>query len=89
MMRPTCPVVSRMLLPKRADDTGNRRWIVFEVADIDSPWEHPIDHDAVYAQAKALLDSGFRYWFQGEEIDELNRRNRRFVRRCKVRWSLL
>ena len=48
------------------------------MADIDSPWEHPIDHDAVYAQAKALLDSGFRYWFQGEEIDELNHRNRRF-----------
>lgn len=61
-----------------SDDTGNRRWLVFEVADIDSPWEHPIDHDAVYAQAKALLDSGFRYWFQGEEIDELNHRNRRF-----------
>lgn len=60
------------------DDTGNRRWLVFEVTDIDNPWEHPIDHDAVYAQAKALLDSGFRYWFQGEEIDELNRRNRRF-----------
>lgn len=60
------------------DDTGNRRWLVFEVADIDNPWEHPIDHDAVYAQAKALLDNGFRYWFQGEEIDELNRRNRRF-----------
>lgn len=60
------------------DDTGNRRWLVFEVTDIDNPWEQPIDHDAVYAQAKALLDSGFRYWFQGEEIDELNRRNRRF-----------
>ena len=38
----------------------------------------PLCVDAVYAQAKALLDSGFRYWFQGEEIDELNRRNRRF-----------
>lgn len=61
-----------------SDDTGNRRWLVFEVTDIDNPWEHPIDHDAVYAQAKALLDSGFRYWFQGEEIDELNQRNRRF-----------
>ena len=60
------------------DDTGNRRWLVFEVVDIDNPWEHPIEHDAVYAQAKALLDSGFRYWFQGEEINELNRHNRRF-----------
>ena len=48
------------------------------MVDIDNPWEHPIEHDAVYAQAKALLDSGFRYWFQGEEINELNRHNRRF-----------
>ena len=38
-----------------SDDTGNRRWLVFEVTGIDNPWSHPIDHDAVYAQAKALL----------------------------------
>lgn len=61
-----------------SDDTGNRRWLVFEVADIDNPWEHPIDHDAVYAQAKALLDGGFRYWLEGKEIEELNRHNRHF-----------
>lgn len=60
------------------DDTGNRRWFVFEVTDIDNPWEHPIDYNAVYAQAKTLLDSGFRYWIEGEEINRLNRSNRRF-----------
>ena len=61
-----------------SDDTGNRRWLVFEVTGIESPWTHPIDHDAVYAQAKALLDSGFRYWYRDGEIDSLNQRNRRF-----------
>ena len=61
-----------------SDDTGNRRWLVFEVTGIDNPWSHPIDHDAVYAQAKALLDNGFQYWFQDKEIDELNQRNQRF-----------
>ncbi|WP_287621592.1 VapE domain-containing protein [Parabacteroides sp.] len=61
-----------------SDDTGNRRWLVFEVTGIDSPWKRPIDHDAIYAQAKSLLDNGFRYWFQDGEIEEINRRNRRF-----------
>ena len=61
-----------------SDDTGNRRWLVFEVTGIESPWTRPIDHDAIYAQAKALLDSGFRYWYRDGEIDSLNQRNRRF-----------
>ena len=60
------------------DDTGNRRWLPFEVERIENPWTTPIDYAGVYAQAKALLDSGFRYWFQGEEVEALNLRNRRF-----------
>ena len=27
--------------------------------------------DAVYTEAKALLNAGFRYWFNDEEIAEL------------------
>lgn len=61
-----------------SDDTGNRRWLVFEVTGIDSPWKHPIDHDAIYAQAKTLLDNGYRYWYKEGEIEEVNLRNRRF-----------
>lgn len=60
------------------DDTGNRRWLPFEVEHIENPWTTPIDYEGVYAQAKALLDGGFRYWFQGDEVEALNRRNRRF-----------
>lgn len=60
------------------DDTGNRRWLVFEVESIDNPWTASIDYDGVYAQVKALIDSGFKYWFDGDEIDHINRQNREF-----------
>ncbi|MBP3517079.1 MAG: DUF3874 domain-containing protein [Parabacteroides sp.] len=71
------------------DDTGNRRWLVFEVTHIDNPWEQPFDHDAIYAQAKSLLDSGFRYWFEDKEINELNHYNRRFETPNPARELLL
>lgn len=61
-----------------SDETGNRRWLVFEVTSIDNPWEHPIDHDGIYAQAKALLDRGYQYWFKDREIEVLDLRNRQF-----------
>lgn len=60
------------------DDTGNRRWLPFEVAAIDNPWNVRIPYEALYAQAKALLDDGFCYWFRDHEIEELNNANRRF-----------
>ncbi len=60
------------------DDTGNRRWLPFEVERIDNPWTHPIPYEGVYAQAKALLDDGFEYWIDIAGVNKLNRRNRRF-----------
>ena len=60
------------------DDTGNRRWLPFEVAAIDNPWTANIDYEGLYAQAKHLLDNGFRYWYRDHEIEELNRANHRF-----------
>lgn len=60
------------------DDTGNRRWLPFEVMAIDNPWTARIPYEGLFVQAKALLDSNFRYWFQDHEIEELNRANRRF-----------
>ena len=61
-----------------SDDTGNRRWLVFEVEHIDNPWTASIPYSQLYAQVKHLIDTGFRYWFDYEEIDDLNRRNRKF-----------
>lgn len=71
------------------DDTGNRRWLVFEVTHIDNPWNQPFDYDAIYAQAKTLLDRGFRYWFKDKEIDELNNYNRQFEMPNPARELLL
>ena len=61
-----------------SDPTGNRRWLPFEVESIISPRDNPFDYDAIYAEAYTLYRCGFRYWFEKDEIQELNRHNRKF-----------
>lgn len=54
------------------DDTENRRWLPFEVEDIDSPWEADIPYEGIYSQTYALYqDVNFRYWFTDKEIQQL------------------
>lgn len=54
------------------DDTGNRRWLPFEVEDIDSPWEADIPYEGIYSQTYALYqDVNFRYWLTDKEIQQL------------------
>ena len=60
------------------DDTGTRRWLPFEVESIESPHEHPFDHEAVFAQAYGLYRRGFRYWFDDKEMQLMARHNERF-----------
>ena len=60
------------------DETGNRRWLVFEVDHIDNPWTTAINYPGVYSQIRHLLDTGFRYWFETDEIARLNTRNRTY-----------
>ena len=60
------------------DETGNRRWLVFEVDHIDNPWTTTINYPGVYSQIRHLLDTGFRYWFETDEIARLNTRNRTY-----------
>ena len=60
------------------DPSGNRRWLPFEVESIDPPQENPVDYAGVYAQAYHYWQDNFRYWFNAEEIDALNRHNRHF-----------
>ena len=61
-----------------SDTTGTRRWLPFEVKEIQSPLAVPFEHDAIYAQAYALYQQGFRYWFNREEIEQLQRHNARY-----------
>ena len=60
------------------DPTGNRRWLVWQVEDIDNPYEHPFHYTGIYSQALALWKNGFRYWFDQQEIQLLNLLNREF-----------
>ena len=60
------------------DPTGSRRFLPFEVLSIDIEIAKAISMDSVYAEAKALLKSGFRYWFDDDEIAELYRESEDF-----------
>ena len=60
------------------DPTGSRRFLPFEVLSIDVERAKAISMDNVYAEAKALLNMGFRYWFDDEEIAELYRESEDF-----------
>lgn len=71
------------------DLTGNRRWMPFEVESIESPYLHPLDYPAIYAQAYALVKKGFPYWLDDEELHLLNEHNRHFEVPCLERDLIL
>lgn len=60
------------------DPTGNRRWLPFEVESILSPRDNPPDYPAVYAEAYALYQQGFQYWFSPGEMQQQAVHNRQF-----------
>lgn len=58
-----------------ADPTGNRRFIGIELlAPIDVSM--PVNHNQLYAQILALLDSGERYWFDDADTRLIMSHNR-------------
>ena len=60
------------------DPTGSRRFLPFEVLSIDIERAKAISMDSVYAEAKALLNAGFRYWFDDDELADLYRESEDF-----------
>ena len=61
------------------DITGNRRWLPFEVESIQNPFYTTLPYELIYAQAKALVEDGmFEYWFNLEEIEQLEKHNEEF-----------
>lgn len=58
------------------DITGNRRWLVFKIKEVD--YMHKLDPDKLWAQAYHLYKKGYRHWFNMEEIREINNENERF-----------
>ena len=63
------------------DQTGNRRFLPFYVDRIDSPFDHPIDHHRLYAEAVKLVKDGFVYWFTTEDIQQLSQYVEQFADR--------
>lgn len=55
------------------DIDGNRRFLPSSVVSVD--YTQPVNYAGVYGQALALLNSGYRYWYEGDEIDRLNDHN--------------
>ena len=55
------------------DIGGNRRFLPSAVKSLD--YRTPVNYEGIYAQAYALLQEGYKYWYEGEEIEELNRHN--------------
>ena len=61
------------------DVTGNRRWLPFEVETIQNPFHTTLPYEQIYAQAKYLIEQGwFMYWFDLEEIEQLEKHNEEF-----------
>ena len=61
-----------------SDETGNRRWLPFEIESIRSPREEPFNYAGIYAQAYALYQEDFHYWFSQDDIRRLSEHNRAF-----------
>ena len=55
------------------DIGGNRRFLPSAIKSLD--YRTPVNYEGIYAQAYALLKEGYKYWYEGEEIEELNRHN--------------
>ena len=60
------------------DQTGNRRWLPFEVEDIQNPFNTILPYDMIYAQAWNLVQAGFNYWFDQDDIAVIEQHNQEF-----------
>lgn len=59
------------------DITGNRRYLVIPVIDLDA--KHDVNISQVFAQAKAAMQTGERQWFSRDEILTVNKLNEQFL----------
>jgi predicted P-loop ATPase len=57
------------------DLTGNRRWLPFKVENIVNPFCITLPYEQIYAQALYLMETGFQYWFDLDDIETLETYN--------------
>ncbi len=58
------------------DSTGSRRFLCFELEGIK--YQHNVDINLAFSQALFLFKSGFRYWFDQEEIKNITENNEQY-----------
>ena len=58
------------------DSTGSRRFLCFELEGIQ--YQHNVDINLAFSQALFLFKSGFRYWFDQEEIKSITENNEQY-----------
>ena len=63
------------------DPTGSRRFLPFEVLNIDLEAAKRVDMDKVYAEAVWHWKSGFQYWFDESKLLSCITRIRLFIYR--------
>ena len=69
------------------DSTGSRRFLCFEVTDIQ--YQHSVDLSRVYAQAISLWKSGLRFYFDKEEVGQISENNEKYQIRTTEEELLL
>ncbi len=58
------------------DSTGSRRFLCFELEGIK--YQHNVDINMAFSQALFLFKSGFRFWFDQEEIKKITANNEQY-----------
>ena len=58
------------------DSTGSRRFLCFELEGIK--YQHDVDINMAFSQALFLFKSGFRFWFDQEEIKNITANNEQY-----------
>ena len=69
------------------DSTGSRRFLCFELEGIQ--YQHEVNIDDVFSQALYLFKSGFRHWFDQEEIKNISENNEQYQLRSPEEELLL
>lgn len=59
-------------------DGYNRRWLSIYVLNINASALDSLPYDGMYAQAWSLYSSGFCYWFEGDEAQDVKEHNEWF-----------
>ncbi|AIJ37069.1 VapE domain-containing protein [Flavobacterium psychrophilum] len=69
------------------DSTGSRRFLCFELEGIQ--YQHNVDINLAFSQALFLFKSGFRHWFDQEEIKNITENNEQYQLRSPEEELLL